>query len=244
MSDLHGAVAVVTGGARRLGNAIVLGLADAGCNVVINYRSSAADADAAAAAARAAGVRALTVAGDVTQAASVDHLLDTTLTEFGRVDVLVANAGAFQRSPLATLSEADWDAMLTNNLRATYLCAQRFGLHMRDHGGGCIVTLADVAGIRPWVDYLPYSIAKAGVITLTQALAKELAPTVRVNAIAPGPVLFPPDFDPVVRQREIERTLLKREGHPQNIVDAALLLIRNDYITGVVFPVDGGRLLT
>ena len=243
MTDLHGAVAVVTGGARRLGKSIVLALAEAGCHVVINFRSSAEDAARTAAAARAAGVRALTVGADVTQAAQVDHLLATTLAEFGRVDALVANAGAFQRTPLATLTEGQWDAMLTNNLRATYLCAQRFGLHMHAHGGGCIVALADVAGIRPWLDYLPYSISKAGIITLTHALAKELAPSVRVNAIAPGPVLFPEDFDATVRQREIDRTLLKRAGSAQNIADAALLLIRNDYITGVILPVDGGRLL-
>jgi pteridine reductase len=244
MTDLHGTVAVVTGGARRLGKAIVLALAEAGCDVVINYRSSAQDAERTAAAARAAGVRALTVTGDVTQASAVDHLLEATLAEFGRVDTLVANAGTFQRTPLASLTEEQWDAMLTNNLRATYLCAQRFGLHMRAHAGGCIVALADVAGIRPWVDYLPYSIAKAGIITLTHALAKELAPSVRVNAIAPGPVLFPEHFDPAVRQREIDRTLLKRAGTAQNIADASLFLIRNDYITGVVLPVDGGRLLT
>ena len=244
MTDLHGAVAVVTGGARRLGKSIVLALAEAGCHVVVNFRSSAEDAEHTAAAARAAGVRALTVGADVTQAAQVDHLLAATLAEFGRVDALVANAGAFQRTPLATLTEEQWDTMMTNNLRSTYLCAQRFGLHMHAHGGGCIVALADVAGIRPWIDYLPYSISKAGIITLTHALAKELAPSVRVNAIAPGPVLFPEDFDPVVRQREIDRTLLKRAGSTQNIADAALLLIRNDYITGVVLPVDGGRLLT
>lgn len=243
MTDLHGAVAVVTGGARRLGKSITLALAEAGCHVVINYRSSAEDAERTAAAARSAGVRALTVCGDVTQAAAADHLLAATLAEFGRVDVLVANAGAFQRTPLAALTEEQWDAMLTNNLRATYLCAQRFGLHMRTRGG-CIVALADVAGIRPWIDYLPYSISKAGIIALTHALAKELAPSVRVNALAPGPVLFPEHFDPAVRQREIDRTLLKRAGTAQHIADAALFLIRNDYITGVVLPVDGGRLLT
>jgi len=242
--DLHDAVAVITGGARRLGKSIALGLAAAGCHVVINYRNSAAEAEVTAAAVRGAGVRALTVPGDVAQSPMVDHLLEATLTEFGRVDVLVANAGAFQRTPLATLSEADWDAMLTNNLKAAYLCAHRLGTYMRAQGRGCIVALADVAGIRPWIDYLPYSIAKAGIITLTQALAKELAPSVRVNAIAPGPVLFPDDFDPLVRQREIDRTLLKREGDSENIVDAVLFLIRNDYITGVVLPVDGGRLLS
>jgi pteridine reductase len=242
--DLHGAVAVVTGGARRLGRAIVLELARAGCHVVINYRSSAADAEETAAAARGSGGRALTVQADVSRSDQVARLLDATLAEFGKADVLVANAGAFRRTPIATLTDADWDDMLDNNLRAAFLCAQRFGLHMRAHGGGAIIALADVAGLRPWIDYLPYSVAKAGVIALTHALARELAPSVRVNAVAPGPMLFPDDFDPAVKQREIDRTLLHRAGDPQHVADAVLALVRNDYLTGVVLPVDGGRALS
>ncbi len=241
--DLRGAVAVVTGGARRLGQAIALALADAGANVVINYRNSARDADSTAAAARAKGVGAIAVQADAARADEVARLLDATLQAFGRVDVLVANAGTFRRTPLATLTEADWDDMMRDNLRAAFLCTHRFGLHLRAHGGGCMVLLADVAGLRPWVDYLPYSVAKAGVIALTQALAKELAPTVRVNVVAPGPVLFPDGFDPTVRQREIDRTLLGREGEARNVAEAVVSLVRNDYITGVVLPVDGGRLV-
>jgi pteridine reductase len=242
--ELRGGVAVVTGAARRVGAAIALALADAGCNVVINYRRSATDAEATAVRARSAGVTAITVQGDVSQTAGVTRLLESTLATFGRVDVLVANAGTFRRTPVDTLTEADWDDILDNNLRASFLCAHRFGLHMRDHGGGVVIALADVAGLRPWADYLPYSVAKAGVIALTQGLAKALAPTVRVNAIAPGPVLFPDDYDPVLRDREVARTLLRRQGSPQNIADAVLALVRNDYLTGVILPVDGGRVLT
>jgi pteridine reductase len=242
--ELHGQVAVVTGGARRLGAAIVLALARAGCDVVINYRYSADDAEATANTAREARIRAVTVQGNVAQAADVARLLDTTLSTFGRVDILVANAGAFRRTPIDTLTDADWDDMLDNNLRSCFLCAQRFGVHMRDHGGGTIVALADVAGLRPWADYLPYSVAKAGVIALTYGLAKALAPRVRVNAIAPGPVLFPDDYDPALREREVGRTLLRREGTPQHIADAVVAVARNDYLTGVVLPVDGGRVLT
>lgn len=244
MVDLRGSVAVVTGGAHRLGKSIALTLADAGCNVVINYRTSAADAQLTATAAAAAGVRAIAVQADAAHSDQVARLLGATLAEFGRVDVLIANAGAFRRTPIATLTESDWDDMMDNNLRAAFLCAYRFGLHMHSHGGGSMIMLADVAGLRPWADYLPYSIAKAGVIALTRGLAKEFAPCVRVNAIAPGPVLFPEEFDPVVRQREIDRTLLQRAGDPQNVADAVLALVRNDYITGVVLPVDGGRALT
>jgi len=244
VTELHGRVAVVTGGARRLGAAIVLALADAGCHVVINYRHSADEAEATAAQARQAGVSAITVQGDVRRAADVARLLDTTLATFACVDILVANAGAFRRTPIDTLTEADWDEMLDNNLRACFLCAHRFGMHMRAHGGGAVIAMADVAGLRPWADYVPYSVAKAGVIALTHGLAKALAPAVRVNAIAPGPVLFPEDYDPILRERELARTLLRREGTPQHIADAVLALARNDYLTGVVLPVDGGRVLT
>ena len=243
MVDLRGSVAVVTGGARRLGAAVALALADAGSHVVIHYRTSRAAAEATADQVRARGVQSLTLEADAARSADVARLLQDTLDAFGRIDVLVANAGSFRRTPVSTLTDADWDDMLDNNLRAAFLCAHRFGMHMRAHGGGSIVALADVAGLRPWADYLPYSIAKAGVIALTQGLAKALAPAVRVNAIAPGPILFPDDFDAAAQQREVERTLLRRQGHPQNIADAVLALLRNDYITGVVLPVDGGRLL-
>ncbi|MFN8626010.1 MAG: SDR family oxidoreductase [Candidatus Binatia bacterium] len=244
MHDLRGQVAVVTGGARRLGRSIVLALAQAGCHVAISYRHSEDAARDTAAAACRAGVRALAVRGNVADAGDVAGLLDTTLGAFGRIDILVANAGSFRRTPWASLTEADWDATMADNLRSAFLCAHRFGLHMYAQGSGAIVTLADVAGLRPWGDYLPYSVAKACVIALTQALATELAPLVRVNAIAPGPVLFPDDYDPLLRQREIERTLLRRQGRPANIADAVLALLGNDYITGAILPVDGGRLLS
>jgi NAD(P)-dependent dehydrogenase (short-subunit alcohol dehydrogenase family) len=244
MRDLDKHVAVVTGGSRRLGQSIALALAQAGCNLAIAYRTSMEEARKTVAAARGIGVHALAVQANVAQSADVARLLQTTLAECGRVDIVVANAGAFRRTPIATITEADWDDMMNDNLRTAFLCAHRFGLYMQAHGGGVIVALADVAGLRPWADYLPYSIAKACVIALTQALAKELAPSVRVNAIAPGPVLFPADVDPALQQREVSRTLLQREGHPSNVAEAVLALVRNDYVTGAVLPVDGGRLLS
>ncbi len=237
-------VAVITAGAKRLGRTITEALAEVGYHVVLTYRGPTADADATVASVRAMGVRALAVRADVANARDVEGVLTAALAEFGRVDVLVANAGAFRRTPVTTITERDWDEMLTHNLRTAFLCAHRFGLHMREHGGGTIVTLADVAGIRPWADYLPYSIAKACVIALTQGLAKELAPAVRVNAIAPGPVLFPERFDVAAKAREVSRTLLKREGDPRNIANAVVALVANDYITGAVLPVDGGRVLS
>jgi NAD(P)-dependent dehydrogenase (short-subunit alcohol dehydrogenase family) len=132
---------------------------------------------------------------------------------------------------------------MDNNLRAAFLSARAFGLAMRAGNGGVIIMLADTAGTRPWIGYTPYSVAKAGVIALTHALARELAPSVRVNAIAPGPILFPDDYGSEQQRREIDRTLLKRKGEPEDISQAAIALIRNDYITGALLPVDGGRTL-
>jgi pteridine reductase len=241
--DLAGAVAVITGGARRLGRQMAVALAEEGADVAINYRTSEADAHETARLVRAAGRRALCVQADAGKGEEVQRLLNATVAELGRADVLIANASTFHRTPIESVREEDWDDLIDNNLRAAFLASQRFGLWMRDHGGGVIIMLADTAGTRPWIDYTPYSVAKAGVIALTRALAKELAPSVRVNAIAPGPMLFPDGFDEEQRRREIERTLLKRQGEPRDISNAAIALIRNDYITGALLPVDGGRSL-
>ncbi|MBI3783726.1 MAG: SDR family oxidoreductase [Deltaproteobacteria bacterium] len=243
LSPVNHSVAVVTGGARRLGAAISRALATAGYRLVVNYHHSEQAALDLVADLRRGGGHACAVGADVGTTRGVAELFEQTLQTYGRVDLLVANAGSFGRTPLESLSEANWQAMIDGNLRPTFLCTQRFGLHMRDHGGGCIVAMADVAGLRPWSGYLSYNISKAGVISLVQTLAKELAPNVRVNAIAPGPVLFPEGYDPALRQREIDRTLLRREGRPENVAQAVVALASNDYITGVVLPVDGGRLL-
>lgn len=240
---LAGKVAVVTGSARRIGAAIAETLASRGAAVVVNYRASVGDAEATVGRIRASGGTAVALRGDMSVAADVDAVFDATLSSFGRVDVLVANASTFRRTPFDNLDERDWDDMLENNLHAARRPAVCFGRWMRDHHGGAIVTIADTAAERPWRGYLPYSIAKAGVVALTRGLAKELAPQVRVNAIAPGPIVFPDDFDAAARERELARTLLRREGHPRNIADAVLALVENDFITGVLLPVDGGRSL-
>jgi pteridine reductase len=239
---LRDAVAVVTGGARRLGGATSLALARAGCHVVINYHRAAAAAEETAAEARAAGVRAEPFQADVSHAAEAHALIDYAIGRFGRLDLLVANAGVFRRTPLGDASLEDWDDMMRGNLDTTFYCAQHAGAYMRERGGA-IVAFADVAAFRPWAQYAPYCVSKSCVAGLVEQLAIELAPKVRVNAVAPGPVLFPEGFDPVLRQREIDRTLLGREGSPADVAAAVLFLAQAEYITGVVLPVDGGRLL-
>lgn len=239
----QGQVAVVTGGARRIGAVVGKTLAARGASVVVNYRSSAADAAATVEEIRSNGGTAIAIQGDASKAADVERLLADTLAHFGRVDILIANASDFRRTPIDTLSEQDWSDMIENNLDAARRPAIAFGRYMHEHDGGVIINIADTAAERPWKGYLPYSVAKAGIVALTRGLAKDLAPNVRVNAIAPGPMLFPPDYDDATKKREIERTLLERPGNPQHIADAIVALIEIDYITGVLLPVDGGRSL-
>ncbi len=235
-------VAAITGGARRLGGTISRALAGAGYDVAINYFESAALAEQLRRELQALGARVLCEQGDMSRRADVERFFHRTVTEFGRVDLLVTNAGWFERTPLEHLTDEQWERIQQRNLATTWLPVQQFGLRMRAQGYGCIVAIADVAALRPWRGYLAYNVAKAGVAALVQTLAKELAPAVRVNAVAPGPVWFPEDFAAEQRQREIERTLLRREGRPENVADAVLFLARNDYVTGVILPVDGGRL--
>lgn len=241
--ELPGTIALVTGGAHRLGRQITLALAEAGASVVVHYYGSAAAAHETVRLAGQSGVTALAVQADASDSRQVDRLLETAYARFGRIDLFVANAGVFRRTPIDTLSEADWDDMLRLSFEVFRIPAQRIGRRMQEQGAGCIIALADVAGIRPWADYIPYSTAKSCVIAYASSLAKRLAPAVRVNCIAPGPILFPPWYGADARRREISRTRLKRPGDPKQISDAVLYLARNDYVTGTVLPVDGGRLL-
>jgi len=173
----------------------------------------------------------------------VARMVDAIGTAFPRLDLWVANAGVFRRTPLARVTDGDWDDMWRLNFGTFLVPARRIGPLMRRQGSGCIVALADVAALRPWADYIPYCIAKRGVVALAQSLAVSLAPAVRVNAIAPGPVLFPDDFPAAARAREIARTQLRREGSAADIAAAVRYLAAADYVTGTVLPVDGGRLL-
>lgn len=242
--DLNGKVALVTGGAKRLGKAIVSALAARGCKVVVHYHTSRAEAEQTVGELLAAGREAIAVRADITQEAEVDRMIETAVARFGRIDILVNNAAVFFRTPVETLTVEEWEQVMEVNLTGTFLCAHKIGLRMREWGWGHIINMADVAGLRPWADYIPYSVSKACVITFTQGLAMELAPQVMVNAIAPGPILFQDDTPPEVRRREIDKTLLKRAGTPEEVAELVVFVAESDYSTGSVFPVDGGRSLT
>jgi len=239
---LHGANVLVTGGAHRLGRAIALRLAGEGANLAIHYNRSGTAAEETRADALRRGVRCIAVAGDASDGSAMAAVAERVVTELGPLDLWVANAGTFRRTPVARVDAATWDEMWRGNF-LTFARSAAVLAPLLQKRGGSIVAIADVAAQRPWVDHLPYSIAKSSLVALVRRLAIDLAPSVRVNAIAPGPVLLPDDFPEDQRQREIERTLLRREGDADNVASAVVELAANDYVTGVLYPVDGGRLI-
>jgi pteridine reductase len=240
--NLDGANVLITGGGHRLGGEIAVRLAGAGANLALNYYRSPDAAEQTRAAVEKYGGRCVTVQADAADSDAVAAMIEKVEADLGGIDLWVASAGAFRRMPLESITPADWDEMMRANFLTFTTPAQQLAPRMRERGG-CIIAMADVAAVRPWADHLPYSIAKSCLLATVRRLAVDLAPKVRVNAIAPGPVLLPPDFPAAEREREISRTLLAREGNPQNIARAVIDLAENDYVTGVLYPVDGGRML-
>ncbi len=242
---LKGKTALVTGAAKRVGREIALGLARRGANIVVHYNSSAPDARRVVAEIKALGVDAIAVKANQTNAREVRAAVGKAVNHFRDIHVLVTSAAVYRKTPFDTLTEDDWDFHIDANLKGPFLFALEVGRRMKKRGtAGKIVTFADWSAIRPYADYLPYCVSKAGVICLTKSLAKALGPKVQVNAIAPGPVLLPPDFTKKETRQVIEATLVKRLGSPQDIVNSVLFLIEgSDFITGHTLVVDGGRLI-
>lgn len=237
----NGKTALVTGGAVRVGKAMALGLARAGANVVINYHSSAAAAEQTVAEIRALGVDALAVRADVADASQVEAMVATASERFGGVDILVNSADTWVETPLPTKSHELWHFVTGVGIDGPYYCSNAVAPGMIARGAGVIVNIIDLSVWEPWPRYTAHSVSKSALLGLTRQLALELAPHVRVNAIAPGPVLPPPDYSPERVQRVADKTLLDRWGSPQDIVDAMLYFVRADYVTGETLAVDGGE---
>ena len=233
-------VALVTGGAVRLGRAISLELARAGFDVAVNYHRSAAAARATAAAVTALGARAMSIRADVARPADAHRLVAETLRRLGRLDLLVNNAGVFWRTPWNTVTPADFDRFIAVNVKGAFFCSQAAARAMSRRGGR-IVNLADVGALRAWPGYIPYAISKAGVVMLTRGLAAALAPRIQVNAVGPGAVLLPEDFPRGAMKRLQARVPMGRLGHPDDVAAAVRFFATcPDYITGQVLYVDGG----
>jgi NAD(P)-dependent dehydrogenase (short-subunit alcohol dehydrogenase family) len=239
--DLNGKVALITGGAHRLGRAIALALVGEGAHLALHYHRSADLARATAAEAELLGAEVALLPADLARVAEAERLIDAAGARFGRLDLLVLSAAIFFPTPLGEVREAEWDALFDTNLKGPFFCAQRAAPLLRADGGGAIITLLDTGIYMAWRNYTPYLMTKAALATLTRQLAKELAPDVRVNGIAPGPVLLPDDASPERIARSEGQTLLGRLGHPDEIARAALYLAQSNYVTGTVLPVDGGQ---
>jgi pteridine reductase len=239
--DLDGKVAIVTGGAVRLGRAITMALAGAGADIVLNYHTSAVEAEATAAEIRAMGRKALPYRADVSHVGQVEAMVAAAVARYGRLDVLVNSASLWRRTPMGQVDEANWDQVLNIGLKGAMFASQAAAPHLAAHGEGLIINMVDVSAFKPFPNLIAHSVAKGGLLTLTYALAMELAPGVRVNAIAPGPILPAPDAPPQIFEATAGRTLLKRWGKLEDITEAVLYLARADYVTGVVLPIDGGE---
>jgi pteridine reductase len=241
--SLNGKVVLITGAARRVGAAVAERLHAAGANLAVHYRASGDEADALLARLEARrGASTLGLAADLLDVGALPNLVESTLARFGRLDVLINNASTFYPTPVGTITPAQWEDLLGTNLRAPLFLSQAAAPALRDTQG-LVLNIVDIHGQRPLRHHPVYSAAKAGLIMLTQSLARELAPQVRVNAIAPGPVLFPEHgLTDEMKDSIIERTLLKRTGTPDDIARAALFFIADaPYVTGQILAVDGGR---
>jgi len=241
--SLIGTVALITGGAKRLGATIARALHGAGANIVIHYCRSQAAAVALTEelnALRAGSAHAL--AGDLLNTRMLPDLIEQTVRTFNRLDILVNNASTFYATPIGSITEQHWDDLVGSNLKAPLFLAQAAAPHLR-RTQGLILNMVDIHAQRPLSEHAVYSIAKAGLATLTKSLARELGPEIRVNGIAPGPVLWPEHDMPTTLQQEIiHKTALKRQGTPEDIARAALFFAQAaPYVTGQILAVDGGR---
>jgi pteridine reductase len=242
-NSLSGKVVLITGGAHRIGARIVRHLHALGMNLVIHYRNSeeaAHDLQAELHAERPGSI--VLVRGDLLNNGMLTNLIYETTEAFGRLDVLINNASTFYPTPLGKATEQDWEDLIGTNLRAPFFLAQAAWPALKK-AKGCIVNIADIYGDRPLKSHPIYSTAKAGLIMLTQSLAREMAPDVRVNAIAPGVILWPEnEMDDMTKHRLVASTPLKRSGEPEDIARTVKFLIGDaGFITGQVIAVDGGR---
>ena len=236
---------LITGGSKRVGAAIARLMHSTGANLMIHYRSSSGEARALQDELNA--VRDNSVAliqADLLDLAVLPSLVSRTIATFGSLDALVNNASSFYPTAVGSIAEKDWVDLMGTNLKAPMFLSQAAAHELRRRQG-CIVNITDIHADRPMKNYLVYSVAKAGLVGLTKSLARELAPEVRVNGVAPGPIMWPednPDFDEVTRQRIVSHTMLKRAGTPEDIAHAVRFFIEDaPFVSGQILAVDGGR---
>ncbi len=244
MNYVTNKTALITGSAKRIGAAIAKHLHKVGMNIIIHYNTSASEADEL--------VRelnetqpdsAISVQANLERKECYAALIDAALEFKGGIDVLINNASAFYPTLIDTLSDEQWNEIININLKAPLFLSQ-LATESLHKNKGCIINIADIHANRPLTDHTVYSVSKSGLIMLTQSLAKELAPTIRVNAISPGAITWPGEMDDETKQEILDHTAMKKTGSMEDISKAVLFLIKDaDYITGQVLNIDGGRTL-
>lgn len=238
--ELRGKVALVTGGGRRVGRALAEALAGRGVSVAVHYNETATGAEDVVRGITARGGRAVALRADLTRRDAPAALVEKVGEQLGALDVLVNSAAVMVRTPFGETDPDAWDSMFALNLRAPFFLSQAAAPLLR-RARGAIVNIADLAAFETWPGYVPHGITKGGVVQMTRALARIMAPEVRVNAIAPGTVLLPDDWSETDSARLDQTTPLKRQGSPADVAQALLYLLEADYVTGETIIVDGGR---
>ncbi|MBT7074323.1 MAG: SDR family oxidoreductase [Anaerolineae bacterium] len=233
--------ALITGGAHRLGKAITLGLAQAGANVVINYNSSAEKAKKTVDEARAFGVDALAVQANIGDRDQVEAMVAQAKEKFGSVDVLVNSASPWIKTPFPADNLDDWHLVTNTLINGSFYCANAIAPLILENGEGAIINIIDETATLPKPDFMAHSVGKSALLGLTRQLALELAPSISVNAIAPGPILPPPYYSAEKLAKTASETLFKRWGNREDIANTVLFLVRSNFITGEVITVDGGE---
>lgn len=241
--EIKDSVILITGAAQRVGRAVANDLAARGAHIAFTYFAADEPWQATMTELQGHGVRAWAMQTDVTQAAQVRALIAKTIQEFGRIDVLINNASIWLKDPFLKISEQAWDAALAVNTKGPFLVSQTVAPHMLAQGNGLIINMTDLSAFQTWEGYAHHAASKAALVALTKVMALELAPAVRVNAIAPGTVLLPEDADENKRAWAIGKSALKRIGSPEDVARTVRYLIEEDFATGGVYFVDGGRAL-
>jgi NAD(P)-dependent dehydrogenase (short-subunit alcohol dehydrogenase family) len=240
---IENSVVLITGAAMRVGRTIALELAQKGAIIAFSYYLEDEPWQETMKAIKDLCGECLAIQAEIRSAKDVQRLVQSTIAHFGRVDVLINNASVWLKAPVLEITEDEWDLALDVNLKGPFLASQAVAPYMLEQGDGLIINITDLSAFQTWPGYAHHAASKAGLVSLTKSLAVELAPHIRVNAIAPGTVLLPDEASPDKVQWAVDKSLLKRVGEPQDVARLVKFLIESEFTTGATYFIDGGRSL-